>query len=244
MKYLAIITIAWCALARVAHADDRSIGHVVTAPTAWLPTTLTATAGLDQKLGSNVALGVGLGGLAAVELDDDTDVRACGACTDPTTRAEPIHLRRATFKMGLRPNRYFRYQPALLVGFRKSWRGADNARVAELWGVMSEDLGPVRLHVGVMATSATDADVQLLHAKPSAFGGIEWTPPQYPRTSLIGDLVWVPELTAKPRLEYITGLAARYQAFSWGSIELGVRHRQDDGIGDAEFFARLNLLAR
>ena len=248
MRSFAIITIALCGLAGGAHADDdaRSIGHVVTAPTAWLPTMLTATAGgelNDPKKGPTASLQIPLGGLAAVELDDDTDVRTCDDCTATGTRTA-IHLRRAAFRLGIRPDRYFRHQPAAVVGFRKSWRGTDDARVAELWVALSEELGPVRLHGGAMLTSADSAKVPLLDHKPSAFGGLEWTPTQYPRTSLVGDLVWVPELAASPKLTYVIGVAARYQAFSWGSLELGVRTYEGDAIGDVKVFVKMNLLAR
>lgn len=253
MTRLAIIAIALAGVAAgatSAAADapvgeasaPRTIGRVVTAPTAWLPTGVQLSGGIDQHGDTQLAGGVGLGQLAAFELDETSDVRACHACTD--NKAEPIHLRRATFKVGVRPGRYFRYQPGLAVGFRKSAAGARGTRTAEVFGVASEDLGPVRLHAGVMVTDAEDDLAGHMGRRPSAFGGVEWQPPQYPRTSLVADLAWLPKLDDTPVLEYATGVAARYQAFPWGSIELGVRHRQNEGLGDLEAFARFNLLAR
>jgi hypothetical protein len=36
----------------------------------------------------------------------------------------------------------------------------------------------------------------------------------------------------------------RYQAFSWGSVELAVRARQGDDLGGATVMARFNAIAR
>ena len=37
-----------------------------------------------------------------------------------------------------------------------------------------------------------------------------------------------------------TGGGVRYQALTWGSIELDVRHRQDEGLGASTVMVRVN----
>lgn len=251
---LAVAVAALAAAPRVAAADpatEHTLGHVVTAPTAWMPAGggLVATGGVDHHGDTQVSLTAGLGGIAAVTLDDDTDVRACHGCTDATSASDRVHLRRATFVLGVRPNYFFAHAPALAVGVRESWRGTNGARVGEAYVVASAVVGPVRLHAGAMAIDATDdrAPAPLgLHVR--GFVGGEWTPSQYPRTSLIADLAYVPKLgdgaSDAPTLGYVTALAARYQAFTWGSIELGARYRQGDELGATAFFVRANLLGR
>jgi hypothetical protein len=75
--------------------------------------------------------------------------------------------------------------------------------------------------------------------------GLEWTPAQYPKTSVMGDVAYVPRLEraasgSRVALEWIGGWGVRYQAFAWGAIELAVRHRQDEGLGDSTVMVRLN----
>jgi hypothetical protein len=73
-------------------------------------------------------------------------------------------------------------------------------------------------------------------------GGVEWTPPQYPKTTLMGDVSYVPFLrdTVVPEvaLEWVAGWGVRYQAFEWSAIELAVRHREDEGLGDSTVMVR------
>src|SRR5215475_12131962 len=100
---------------RIASADP-VIGHVITAPTAWLPTdgAVVGSAGIDHRGDGSVLLGYGLGGLASIELDGDTDVRAClePPCgTD--NRATPMWLGRASFKLGSHQDALFVGQPAV-----------------------------------------------------------------------------------------------------------------------------------
>ena len=60
---------------------------------------------------------------------------------------------------------------------------------------------------------------------------------------MIADLAYVPLIRdgADPALEWVAGVGVRYLAFrDWGAIELGVRVREDDGLGDATVMVRLN----
>ncbi len=61
----------------------------------------------------------------------------------------------------------------------------------------------------------------------------------YPRTSLLAELTWQPDADADA-LRWLGGWGVRYQAFAWGSIELAVRHRQREALGDAAVLIRVN----
>jgi hypothetical protein len=85
VRAFAVIALAMVATASGASADP-AFDHVVDAPTAWLPNAgaVIGEAALDQNGEPSIALGYGLGGIAAVELGADGDVRTCGAsCTQP-----------------------------------------------------------------------------------------------------------------------------------------------------------------
>jgi hypothetical protein len=234
-----LIALAWSRLAAAEPVRDR----VLTAPTAWLPAagTLVGTAGVDQRGDGDVIVGYGLGELAEVTVGGDTDVRRCDGCGG---RATPLRLGRAAFRLGARPDTWFAGQPALVFGVRTTFAGP--ARVSEAYVVASRTLGPLRLHAGGQVTdAAADADAGTvaprLRKTMRPLAGFEWTPAQYPRTTLLADLAWVPrfDLTG-PTLEWLAGWGVRYNALAWGAIELDVRHRQGEGLGDSTVMVRLD----
>ena len=228
-----------------AQAEPQALGRVLTAPTAWLPAagTVLGSASLDHRFDGAVGLTVGLGDLAAVEVGTDTDVRACRACAGDE---HATWLARAAFRMGAPADAWFRGMPALALGVRTTFAGGDS-RVSEAHVVASRALGPVRLHAGATLTAAgvTDADGVEHTLAPALrpLAGFEWTPARYPRTALLGDLAWVARLDAGgPRLEFLAGWGVRYQALRWAAIELGVRHRQDEGLGASTVLIRVNAV--
>jgi hypothetical protein len=233
---------------------DPTTPRVLTAPTAWLPPpgAVVGTATLDHRFDGSAVVGLGLGGISAIDLGTDTDVRGCKTCDGD---AAPLYLGRATFRMGARQNALFPGMPALLVGARTTFTssktdGFGRVRVTEAYGVASRTLGhpklgKLRLHAGVLAVDASMGDDEL-GVKLRATGGFEYTPPQYPRTVLMADLSYVPLLrdTATPDdkplvLEWVAGWGVRYQAFEWGAIELAVRHRENEGLGDSTVMVRV-----
>ncbi|MBA3540190.1 MAG: hypothetical protein H0T79_11235, partial [Deltaproteobacteria bacterium] len=180
-------------------------------------------------------------------LGGDTDIRSCHCDVDATP--QPVWLGRATFKLGAPEDAWFRGQPALGFGVRTTIlpdRTATHTRVAEAFLVASRALGPVQLHAGASVTDATDerSEGATLGKQVRPLGGFQWTPHQYPRTTVMGDVTWVPLLTDTLRREWVAGWGVRYQAFTWGSIELGGRNRQAEGIGDTRFFLRMNVATR
>ena len=249
-------------------AADPATDRVFTAPTAWLAPegAIVGTGAVDLRaiaegrLESTIVVGYGLGGLAQLDFGTDADVRGCNLCGDalPT----PLYLVRAAFRMGARQDAWFAGMPALLVGTRVSVAASgafDNLRVVDAYGVASRSLfeGKLRLHAGVSLVNARfeapDGEHELgLQVRPNA--GLEWTPPQYPKTSLMGDVAFLPLLVAddtgqRIELEWVAGWGVRYQAFEWGAIELAVRHREGleshpEGLGDSTLFVRLNGVRR
>jgi hypothetical protein len=159
--------------------------------------------------------------------------------------SEPVFLWRASFRVGTRQDRWFRGQPALAIGVRRSFR-EDRYEEADAFVVASRDLGPVRLHAGASIGDMEEKDTptanrksfrtELRSVKP--LGGFEWTPGQYPKTTLMGDIAYQPTLDGP---KFLTAIAVRYQAFDWGSVELGMRYRESEEIGDSTFFVRANV---
>jgi len=245
--FLAAAAIASIALPRLAAADDPTESRVLTAPTAWLPPTggVVVTTTLDHRFDGSAVIGYNLGGLAAIELGADTDVRSCETCNGD---AEPLYLGRAGFRMGLRQDRLFRGSPAWLLGARITFANqgrVGDVKVSEVYLVASRELGPVKLHAGLQAVDAAMGDVELgPTVRPIA--GLEWTPGQYPNTTVLADLAYVPLLEHGMRaveLEYLAGVGVRYNALrDWGAIELAVRIREGEGLADTTVMVRLNAV--
>jgi hypothetical protein len=246
---------AMCATA----AADPALPRVVTAPTAWIPDAGEGvlTAGIDFRGDTLVGATLGLGGIASIELDDDSTVRACEACDQ---RAQPVELGRADFRLALHQGRW---RPALAFGVRNTFGAAiphtlaqlvpagDSLvpRVTEAYLVASRELLPgrwrIRLHAGGIAQESRIAGLGTgLVVRP--VGGVELGTPQYPRTTLIGDLAWVPDLNAAtgPVTSWIAGWGVRYAAWPWANVELDVRNREGEGLGDTTVMLRIDLVTQ
>jgi hypothetical protein len=236
MRSLACIVLA----VRVAAAEPR----VVTAPTAWLPTAGTAygNAQLDHRGDGAIDVGLGLGGLAAVEVGEDSEVRRCETtCTGPQ-HAIPIRQGRATFRLGARQDAWFAGQPALVLGVAESVGGSTGAQVGQAYIVASRTLGPLIAHAGgELLDARAYAGAPRLGTTLRPFGALELVPPQYPKTTLMVDLAWLPVVQAdRASVEWLIGWGVRYQALTWGSIELDVRHREGEGLAGSTVFVRVN----
>jgi hypothetical protein len=248
MRAVMTALVAVIAVARPAAAEPAG-SRVLTAPTAWLPRSGEAVAmlGIDHRGDGTAAIGYGLGGLAEIELDGDSDVRTC---TDCTARPSPLVLGRAAFRLGARQDAGFTGMPAIVLGVRTTFaaRGHDvhAPRASDAYLVASRDLGVVRLHAGVDAISASVNGLRTA-AQLRPLAGIELHPPMYPRSSLLSDIAWEPKLDTQqgPTLEWLLGIGVRYQALPWASVELAVRARQAEDLGSSTVMIRLNaVLAR
>jgi hypothetical protein len=241
---VAVIVLA----ARIVSADP-ALQRVVTAPTAWLPAQGAVVAGgsVDHRGDGAIDVGYGLAGLAAIDVGTDTDIRACLAPPCGTdNRAEPMWLGRAAFKLGIHQHAWL---PALAFGVRETFAahplpGFAHPRVGEAYAVASLAVGRVTLHGGAMASDASFRDAGGEHRmglQLRPLGAIELVPPQYPKTTLLADLAWVPRLEHDaPVLEWLGGIAVRYQAFPWGSIDLTFRHREAEGLGASTVLVRVD----
>lgn len=254
MRHALTLLATIAATARLAAADPPE-PRLLTAPTAWLPPAgaLTASAALEQSVAQSgdgaVLAGYGLGGIAAVELGADTEIRTCTSCGDP---ANARWLPRAQFRLGARQDAWFRGMPALVLGLRNTFAAPGfgpfrRPRVTEAYVVASRELGRVRLHGGAMAIAAAFGDLELSPVvRPIA--GFELRPPGWPRSTLVADVAWTTRLEAEPapserrgpRLEMMIGGGARYQFFDWATVELGVRVPREEGISNGRVMIRFS----
>jgi len=231
-RSIALCCCAIAAVAAFASADAAADTHEVVHPTAprvfRIPTAFLqpagrghGTAGLDHRGAGYLALTYGLGGLADVELEvDDRFVTAA-------------------FKMGIAQGELSRWLPAAAIAFRKSVAGQDR-ELAHLQLATSYALGMFELHGGATVwTNPTAA---------RGFAGLEWHPPIYPRTTLLAEIDYERTDTdadaPAPVPTWRAHWGIRYQALSWGSIELGVRHREAEEIGRSTVMVRVNGVVR
>jgi hypothetical protein len=251
MRAAVAALVAMIAVARPAAAEPAG-SRVLTAPTAWLPRAgdFAAMLGIDHRGDGAAVIGVGLGGLAELELGSESDIRAC---TDCTARPSPVWLGRATFRLGARQDAWFTGMPAVVFGVRTTFaaRGHEvhEPRASDAYVVASRDLGVVRLHAGLDAISASvNGRRAAAHLRPHLrpLAGFELHPPTYPRSSLLGDIAWEPRLDAQnengPTFEWLLGIGVRYQAFPWASVELAVRARQAEDLGASTVMIRVNAV--
>jgi hypothetical protein len=153
--------------------------------------------------------------------------------------------------MGVASARGRSWRAGVVLGFRRSFTGRAvtvAGRDAALDSAALHLVGGLRvagfeLHGGVELHDALHGDARLPRAGHRALrplAAIAWTPPPYPRTSLLLDGTWMPEVDdAGPRLRWVLGWGVRYQALRWGAIDLVVRQREDQALGDATVLVRL-----
>lgn len=217
--------------------------------------------GVDTGGGLSSVLQVGLGDVAEFGVALTDLVRARRA--DGEAEAIFPYLT-ATFKMGVAESRLFKHQPALALGFRKSFEREEDGhstRIAELYLVGSKDLGArTTLHLGgVMwdASITTGMTTYELNQEKGvgnqvrAFGGIEITP--LPKAQIMAELLWMPEFnyaptgTEKPiALNATLAWGVRYQFASWMVLEAGVRVPEidDANLLDAQIFGQVKFVTR
>lgn len=254
--------------------------RVIHVPTArMLPAgKIHATGGVNHKKGAMAIFTGGLAGVAELELGLSDELQTCDRdgdhrCGGPDFR-EHVYPLVAGFKVGVNQGTWFELQPAIALGFRKTFGGkrlswaADGGvldpryKLADLYLMASLDVGGgVHLHGGASLWAARHDrqvppgqerdEVELPGPEPEApklsketlcpLGAIEYTPSLYPKTTMMLDVACTVDLEADDStLRMVAGLGARYQALTWGSIELDVRYREDDGLAGMVVMVRIN----
>ncbi|MBP6631339.1 MAG: hypothetical protein KA297_18020 [Kofleriaceae bacterium] len=240
-----LLALAVVLAASVASAEPEA-SRVIAAPTAWVPRAgaVNASLGIDHRGGALAVAGIGLGDLAHLELGLDGDVRLGDG--------SPLRLPRAGFRLGARPDAWFRGQPAVAVTVRTSFAAPSTAAAADVTVAdatvsASRRVREVRLHAGLTAIDARyRIGGELIRLGPGRprlrpTAGLEWTPPIYPNTTLVLDLGWAPDLAPTPTLRYLADLGARYRVYEFLTVELIVRHRQGEDLAATTVATRLNV---
>jgi hypothetical protein len=239
------------------------------ASTAYLPPAgvIIGGAGVDTGGGLGADLRVGLGDVAefGVGTTDLIRTRVCDPVCS-TTAVQPYPL--ALFKMGLGEDRLFKNQPAVALGFRKSFEREHDgraSRVAELYLIASKKVGRMtRLHAGGVFWDAAlrrgegdSATEVVLHdggikKQLRAFGGLDIE--ALPRSHLILEFLWAPELRLGATSTQADTIAltpmfawgVRYQLAEWMLVESGVRipDIKDVNLLDAQIFGQVRLVSR
>ena len=252
------------------HTPDRPIDmpQLLTSPTGWmLPAAVVySKTSLDTGGGVSSDQRIGLGDVAEFGIASTDQVRERLDAADKTaSQIEPYFT--ATFRMGVSENRLFDGQPALALGFRKSFEHSHDGfktRIAELTLVASKKLGErTALHLGgafwdaslagttatgtVLDTTLHDRAAHPLADQIRVFGGIQVRP--IAKSEILVDLGWAPEfcygcaddhqIRLRPQLSW----GVRYEVADWMHIESGVRV-PDIGAAnllDAQIFGSLTF---
>lgn len=252
-----------------APADDKEMAGepvqgLLFAPTARMleAGAISASGAIDTVGGAQLELKIGLGGVAefGIGSTDHIRVRDCASCDARTVRFVPV----ARFVMGLPEHRMFQHQPALALGFQKSFtRNHDGraSRYASLYVVASKRIGTANLHGGMMVWDGViqrddDSEVALhdgaLGKVVRPYGGFEILARE--RSHVIVDLTWNPELEIarslddpdRIRLRPMLSWGVRYAVSARTALEAGVRvpDISDANLLDAQIFAQLRLSSR
>ncbi|HTM22804.1 MAG TPA: hypothetical protein VL172_19915 [Kofleriaceae bacterium] len=214
--------------------------------------------GVDTGGGLSSGLRLGLGDVAEFGVELTDLVRRRDGVDGEVGRLYPYGA--ASFKMGVGEDSLFRWQPAVALGFRKSFeRDTDGhaTRFAELYLVASRSLGPrTQLHLGGSLWDAQiDSGGTVVHLHDGdaikqlrAFGGLEIEP--LPESAILLELGWMPEFVYGPpdriKLAPMFTWGVRYSVTGWMAIESGVRIpdiRDVDLLG-AQIFGQLKFVSR
>jgi hypothetical protein len=228
--------------------------ELLRSPTGWLlpAAVIYSKSSLDTGGGVTTTLRVGLGDVAEFGVSTLDTVRATTNGTDDTVKEIQPYVT-ATFRMGVAENRLFTGQPAVALGFEKSFEfDNDNfkTQTAELTLVASKHLGKhAAIHLGgafwdasIESDSSAGLDAKLDNGNIAhqirPFGGIQVEP--IDRAELLIDLSWAPEFCYVAtslngnavcpatngdaiHLQPELSWGVRYRVTDWMNLESGVR---------------------
>ncbi|MCG8423468.1 MAG: hypothetical protein MJE77_36675 [Proteobacteria bacterium] len=221
-----------------------------------------SAAGVETGGGFNSDIRVGLGDVAEFGVGTNALVNV-----RQNLDAQPEALSyypTALFKMGIAENLLFRFQPALALGFRKSFEKEHDdrkTRIAQLYLVASKSVGRrFRLHVGGVLWDASikrsDGTELLFHDRGAAkqlrgFAGIEIEP--LDRSQILLEVHYMPEFTLgdenrNDRISLVPTFSwgVRYELAKWALLESGVRipDIKDVNLIEAQIFGQLRFVTR
>jgi hypothetical protein len=248
----ALLLAAHAAGARRAEADellDRPTApRLVDLTTAQMPFAHAMT-GISHRGEPVATMELSLGGIAALGAGYEDRLLA----GDDGKDAEVRGRRTVWFRMNAAAGRWFAQQPALDLTFQRTLSDDDDdkedVQAAEIRATATQSwrssrFGVLDLSCGVGLWEVARGEERLSQRPFSSrirpFAGLAWTPPSYPRTSLLIEGTFGPSVIAgQPRLDWRLGWGARYQVFSWSTIDLVVRNRQDAGLAGSTVMVRL-----
>jgi hypothetical protein len=238
---------------------QRKESRTISNTTAWVPKAgeVNLALGIDQEIRPTGSASIGLGDIAEVGLQLQNERSECDPCEDPSIDAVVLNVASAFFKMGTPEGLGHKHVPAFALVFRKALLAkaqvfTDAERIisdpvretrgAMLTAMGSKTLGPAALHLGaeLLVSSGTvlqgDFGVDEYVIRPAL--AAQWTPGQYPLSTFMVDLRWVPKLEEEnSSYDWGTRMTAawgvRYKALSWASVDLNVRRQDGEGLGDA-----------
>ncbi|MBP8807598.1 MAG: hypothetical protein KBG48_31160 [Kofleriaceae bacterium] len=237
--------------------------ELLLAPTGYLlpAGVIYSRSGVDTSGGLSGDLRFGLGQVAEFGVAMTDLIRAREAFGATPERLAPFYT--ATFRMGLAEDRLFAHQPALTLGFRKSFEHEDagrRARIAELHLAASKRLGArASVHVNGTFWDASVEDVdgtvvalhdQGLGKQLRVGGGVAIR--AVDDADIAIDLAWVPEFCFtclaenRTRLRPVLSWGVRYDLARWAMLQSGVRVPDigDANLLDAQIFGQLTLVNR
>ena len=191
---------------------------------------------------------IGFGGDAALGLGIDD--RIVIGDDDRSARHHSVPV--GSFRIALAADRLFRGQPAVDLGLVRTIGSATDPAFAELHVAGSHAItgewGRLWITAGVALWDVRSEGAQPLDRlaeRIRPYGGLSLTVARTPRTSLLLEGTTAPTVIAgaialSPRI----GWGVRYQAMSWGAIDLLVRHRLETDLTGATVMVRLATTLR
>jgi hypothetical protein len=236
--------------------------QLLSVPTAHLlpAAIIYSTASVDTGGSVGGSVRVGLGDVGEFGLETSPLIRMIPNPGDVAETVQPMIF--ATFKMGVAEERLFNGQPAVALGFRKSFNRSyegNDIRAAAIELTASKTFGHVSLHGGGIFW---DAELEEIGGDPIAlhddalgikrkirpFGGLEAEP--IDNAQLLVDVAWVPLF--RPGESRQADRVSLRPSLSWGiryvlsdaiSIESGVRVPDiaEANLLDAQIFGQFTF---
>lgn len=254
--------IAWPPpVTRRAQPQLTKLPDVIVAPTGYLLPAGTVYGRMltDTAFGFASDVRIGLGDVAEFGIGTMDRVRARKTADDELARlrASPV----ATFRMGVAENRLFTHQPALSLGFSKSFARSRNGykdQFAVLSLAATKALGGVQFTLGLDAWDASITSTTDESAPPRALHDLGVAKQLRPFAGIVAkattsadvmiDAAWTPDYcyacTNPVQLHPVLSWGVRYNATPWLRVESGVRVSDiaEANLLNSEIFGQVTII--